>query len=396
VGYEHFDVNAAGFGGIGVKRWGRLAVITPPGAPDTLQELTITGWKPDRSMVRLHSLRFIPANDSSIDIVRLSNTVLWIAGNEVDPDGAISIEGPFIGSTRVSTAILADGPPDIPLFVSLSMPSSLTGRVETDRFQEVVGAEVDLFEPLNSSIRDKAAVLEHEAMILHRTARSGFDGSFTFERLGPAPYLLVVHDPKHGRGTLTVAGLSEPAIVRLVSPLRATGRILKHRVPAGGVRVRFVPDAEAYGGSLDPSLFFTEATTSAADGRFELILPPLLVGTVQVSSTEGSAVRIPLVGRPHKLDINLGDLALPDVRRLTVRLSNAESCVMSAVGPLGAPGLSIVRSSAFEGVHSFDLPEAGQWALDAQCNGISNWVQPPVVRIPEQGPDTMLDARVDR
>jgi hypothetical protein len=66
------------------------------------------------------------------------------------------------------------------------------------------------------------------------------------------------------------------------------------------------------------------------------------------------------------------------------------------VGPLGALGLSIVTSVGLDPVHWFDLPEGGEWALAAECNGIVHSVQPPIVHVASDDPDTTIEARVGR
>jgi hypothetical protein len=246
------------------------------------------------------------------------------------------------------------------------------------------------------SISDVLALEDQTPMILHATTRSDSNGAFTFERLAPAAYLVVVRDLKRGQGSYRVKAPGEPAVVRLVEPLRAIGRVLKLDAPVAGARVRFVPDATAYATSRDPTTLLTEETASGDDGHFELILPPSLAGAVQAVAPDGSSVRVPLEKGLGDREIDLGDVRLPDQRHLIVRLLTPQTCEMSAVGPLGALGLSIVKSVGVGSVHWFDLPEGGEWALAAECTGLVHSVEPPIVHVASDDPDTTIEARAVR
>lgn len=385
-----------------IRRWGRMVRLMPAGTAEDLQELEITAWRPDRSEVRQHTRRFTRIEDSTVDIIRLSQAAVWISGGESDGDGFISIDGPGVGSTRVSLPALAEGPPEAPFFVSLSMPFVLTGRVQSDGLQDVAGADVELFEPLAAPEGGGPPPAPQEIrrevprMILHASARSDSSGAFAFERLAPGSYLIVATENALGRGALEVTSLAAPAVVRLVSPVRARGRVLRQHRPVVGARVRFVPTPEAFLATADPRDLIADETATGDDGRFILPLPPQLDGAIQVIAAEGTSMRVSVAGSGASKEILMGDITLPEHRRLTVRLIDPAMCTMWAVGPLGPLGLTIVRATASGGEHWFDIPEAGEWALDAECQGVSYGVEPRSVVVPEHGPDTSVDVSIIR
>src|SRR5262249_24353250 len=111
---------------------------------------------------------------------------------------------------------------------------------------------------------------------------------------------------------------------------------------------------------------------------------------------DGAAVRVPVpaaISPGTSSDRSLGDISLPHPFRLTVRLLDADACQLSAAGPLGSLGLSVVLATAASNVHWFDLPEAGEWVLNAECGGIPRNLQPSVVRVTGQT-DVAIEARV--
>lgn len=403
IAYEY--VADAGTGVISVPRirqWGRMVTLMPAGTADDPQELEITAWRPDRSAVRPHTRRFGRIEDSTVDIIRLSQTAAWISGEESGADGFISIDGPAVGSTRVSLPALAEGTPEAPFFVSLSMPFVLTGRVQSGGLQDVAGADVELFEPLAASEgggphpAPQKAPREAPRMILHASARSDSSGAFAFERLAPGSYLIVATENALGRGSLEVKSLADPAVVRLVAPVRARGRVLRQHRPVVGARVRFVPTPEAFMATSDPRDLIADETATGDDGRFVLPLPPQLDGAIQVIAAEGTTMRVGVTRSGASKEILVGDITLPDRRRLTVRLIDPATCTMLAAGPLGSLGLTIVRATGSGGEHWFDIPEAGEWALDAECEGVSYSVEPRSVVVPAHGPDKNVDVRIIR
>jgi hypothetical protein len=380
-----------------VHRWGGLVVLDSGGiTPDDLRHIRLSAWKPGRSAVRPAVRRFRPVDDADVEVVRVSDVMFWIAGDSADPDRYLSVDGPSIGSIRLATAALTEAQPEAPLFVSLGTPFSLTGRVLDPRGEDVDHGEVELFELLHPSASNTRASLGTEPVILRATAFSDSAGAFTFDHLVPGTYFISVVDDNIGRGSLWIRSFGDPAVVRLVAPTRATGRVVKHQSPVASARVRFVPNVETFTAGVDPRLSIVEETTTAQDGSFSLALPPQSVGAIQVLAPDGVSARVPILGTTRTKEIALGTISLPDRRVLALRLLDPAPCALTAVGPLQYLGLTAVQASEMGGLHWFDIPEAGEWALTALCSDVSYPLLPGVVAVPASGPDTYLDVRLVR
>jgi len=379
-----------------IKLWGRAVVVTPGAvSPDDVRDVTLTAWTPARSRSRLQSKRFAADKDATIDIVRIAGTTtFWVAGGDTDPDAFVTVAGKAIGSTRVAMASLSDGPPDVPVYVPAAMPFSLDGRVQSSKGEDADGASVELFQLLPTRADDPSSTdLASQSLVRAAATRSDQNGRFSFDRLSTGPFLISVFDGTRGRGTAVVRSF-EPVVVRLVAPARASGRVLRNRLPVAGARIRFVPDVTALLSSTDATTLIAEERTTGIDGRFSFQLPPVAAGAVQITGPDGTSTRI-AVSRPDASgDMDLGDIVLPDHRQLTARVMNADGCVLTATGPLNGLGLTTVRASVSGVLHIFDIPEAGQWALDAECDGRGRDVEPVLVEIAATGPPATIDVRI--
>jgi hypothetical protein len=83
---------------------------------------------------------------------------------------------------------------------------------------------------------------------------------------------------------------------------------------------------------------------------------------------------------------------------MSVRLMDATACTMSAAGPLGGLGLSTIKGIGASNVYTFELPEPGEWVLNASCGGRSVILRPQVVSVPagrRDGP-LIVDVQVGR
>jgi hypothetical protein len=386
--------DASGGGSAWLRAWGRLMVVTPGGvAPDDLYGIRLSAWKPDRSRVRINLRRFIPVEDSGTDVIPLSSTTFWVAGQSTDRDAFIALEGPAIASLRVTISKIAEGPPETPLFVGAAAPLALAGRVESAEGRDVEGSDVELYEPLDETERN--APFESSPMIRRRQTRSDNNGAFIFDRIAAASYLLAVTDSSFGRATTRIESVTKPIVIRLAAPRRATGRVVRNRFPVAGARIRFVPTADVFVASADPLNLIAEETTTGGDGRFSLALPPDVHGVVQAIGPDSASARVPLIDGRGAAEFSLGDIELPEHLTLAVRLlEDNGSCTLSAIGPLSSLGFTIVRGTASGGVHWLDIPEAGEWALDAECGNERYTVQPTMVTVPANRSAPMVDVQL--
>jgi hypothetical protein len=380
-----------------IRRWGRLVIVTPGGvAAEELRGLKLSAWKPERSAYRTKVTRFVPAEASRIDTVSLGDGAFWIAGDETDPDAFVRLDADGIAAGRISVTELTDGPADARLFVAAAAPSEMVGVVESARGAAVDKADVELFESLSSGRNDGVLRLEERPMIRVAQTRTDDAGTFAFERLGGGPFLVTASRSDAGRGATLVDDAVSFVSVRLTPPSRVTGRVLRRGEPVAAARVRFVPSATALMVSRDPEELLAQEQATGLDGRFTLPLPAVPLGEMQIIGPDGASARVPVSGPGSEGETSVGDVVLPDNRHLTARLIDARPCTMSAIGPLGGLGLTIVHATDAANLHWFDLPEPGEWTLDAECGGRSRVLDPTIVNIPADGPDIVVDISIVR
>ena len=379
-----------------VLAWGRVLRLEPGGvAPDDVHDIQVSGWQPERSTVRANVRRFPLTKDISIQILRLSPTSFWIAGNSTDPDAFLLIEGPAVASGRLPVSVLADGPPDLPVFLSLIAPTTLSGRVQSKGDQDTSGATVELWQPADA---DTAAPPERDddtSYVLRATVTTDAAGAFEFPRLEPGRYRVSARHDTLGRGTAQVTSLAEPVVINLKAPARATGRVWRGGAPVVGARVRFIPDPDAFRAGSDPTDQFAADVTTDADGRFVLSLPPKRAGTLQIIAGDGAIARVPIPAGGDG-DVQIGDVTLADKRRVMVRLLDPAPCTLYATGPLGPLGMTMLTATGVVGTYWFDLPEPGTWILSAECGGTGFSLEPPSINVPSDGPDPVVAARLVR
>ena len=381
--------------GENIVQWGRvLQIVAGSAAPEGIQHLRATARKPERSAYRTQSQRFAPIDDGSVHIVPLSDGAFWVAGGTIEKDAYVEIEGPAIATAHIDTNLFREGGPESPIVRPVAAPVTMTGRVQNNHGADVVGAVVELLEPLRSP-RTGMSEPVLEPLLRRATTTSDANGGFTFDGLELGPYRVAAVEPRVGRGEVSVTSVSELVTVRLEAPVVATGRVLRHSLPVPDARIRFIPDIGAFLASTNTLDHITEEATTTADGRFLLPLPPNPSGVVQVIGPDDASVRVPLTVQSRSHELSVGDIVLPERRRVGALLvdGGGEDCALAAVGPLGRLGLATVRVTLVEGlVWWFDLPEAGEWALSANCRDVGRDIRPLTVAVPPTGPDPIFEA----
>ncbi len=206
------------------------------------------------------------------------------------------------------------------------------------------------------------------------------EGRFEFSGLENGTYQIAATAFSRGRLARWTTTASPPLVMTLEPPATATGRVVRQKLPAPGVTVRFVPASTAWRDSSDPSAHLTSDVITDQSGRFTLALPPQPSGDVQFIAPDGASTRVTLPALSNLSEVTLGDVALPEPIAIEIR-ADAAGCRMTAIGPAGALGLAVVPGRATSTIYQFDLPEAGQWFLDAECSGQHVSLQPAAIQV---------------
>jgi hypothetical protein len=379
----------------GPATWGRLVRVSAGGvSPADLHGLRITAWRADRSAVRPRARRFAPVEDDAVHVERISQTAFWVAGSLEPNDAFLVLQGPDVASQRIDLSSVASGPPEVPLFVAASVPISIAGRVESESGGAIEGADVELLVSLKAT-SDRQPPSD-APLVREDATHTDSDGRFEFKQLETGAYRIVARHPTLGRGEIWTTTGAAPPVVRLTPPVNVTGRVVRRGLPAPFVRIRFVPDASVWHSSVDPSLHVGSDAYTDETGRFTLPLPPNPVGSVQIIASDGAAVRVPVSPSNKTRQVALGDVALPSLLSAMVRLFPPIDCELSAAGPVGALGLSVVRATNSSNLYRFELPEPGTWFLNVQCGGQDYGLDPPLLIVPADAdaPSPTIDAQV--
>jgi hypothetical protein len=383
LGVAEVDARPAG--------WARIVRVTPGSAgPDDLRDLTIAARKPERPRARPQATRFEEADDESVRIAKLSDTVFWIAGVETNPDTSLVLEGPAIAVQRLPLTGISSGAPEDAVYWAARAGLMLEGRVhgphgETDPLQ------LEVWEPLSEG---RPRLDDETPAVRVRVVQTDPDGSFRLDRLDGRPLLLTAAHDLLGRARVWIAEPVPFIDLELTPPVRAIGRVLVHGLPAASALIRFAPDIDAFAAGADPRDYFAAGVRSGDDGRFVLPLPRRHSGSVWVALDDGASVRVAVAQSSGRGEVVLGDITVPDNRHLTVRVVEGAACTLVAIGPLGVLGLKIVRAGSVTGVYELDLPESGSWNLVAECGANAFRVDPPVVVVPEDRDVPAIDVRV--
>jgi hypothetical protein len=290
---------------------------------------------------------------------------------------------------------VASGPPDSPFVIDAASGVSVIGRVEARSGEPVEGALVELFARAPAAgdgpVDEKA--LETTPVVRLATVVADGEGRFEFSGLEHGTYQVAATAFSRGRLARWTTTASPPLVMTLEPPATATGRVVRQKLPVPGAKVRFVPASTAWRNSSDPSAHLTSDVSTDESGRFALALPPQPSGDVQFIAPDGASMRITLPALSNLSEVALGDVALPERIAVEIR-ADVAGCTMTAIGPAGALGLAVVPGRAMSTIYQFDVPEPGQWFLDAECSGQHVSIQPPAIQVTPTGTLSSFDVHV--
>jgi hypothetical protein len=395
IGYVVVGPAGAAWGG--KAEWGRLVRIAPGGlSPERLADLRISSWTVDRPASRPNTQKLDVIPDATLQVFRVSDTSFWVSGPMPSTDAFLRLDGPGIARHHTTMLTVASGPPDSPFVIDATDGVSIAGRVEARSGEPVEGALVELFAktPAADEGPGEERALAKIPVVRLATEVADGQGRFEFSGLEHGAYQVVATAFSRGRlARWTTTASPPPLLMTLDPPARATGRVVRHKLPAPGVTVRFVPASTAWRNSSDPSAHLTSDVSTDQSGRFTLALPPQHSGDVQFIAPDGASTRMTLPALSNLSEVALGDVALPELIVVEIR-ADVAGCRMTAIGPAGALGLAVVPGRATSTIYQFDLPEPGEWFLDAECSGRQASIQPPAIRVQSASSLTFFDVRI--
>jgi len=380
----------------GRAEWGRLVRIEPGGiAPESLGDLRISSWTIDRPASRPNTQKLDVIPDTTLQVIKVSDTSFWISGPFPSTDAFLRLDGSAVARHDTTMLTVASGPPDIPFVIDATNGVSITGRVEAQSGEPVEGAFLELFARApagNDGPVDEKALAKAPVVRLATVVADG-EGRFEFSGLENGTYQIAATAFSRGRLARWTTTAGPPLVMTLEPPATATGRVVRQKLPAPGVTVRFVPASTAWRNSSDPSAHLTSDVITDQSGRFTLALPPQPSGDVQFMAPDGASTRVTLPALSNLSAVTLGDVALPEPIAIEVR-ADVAGCRMTAIGPAGALGFAVVPGRAASTLYQFDLPEPGQWFLDAECSGQHVSIQPPAIQVKSTSSLAFFDVRI--
>jgi Carboxypeptidase regulatory-like domain len=366
----------------GVAEWGRLVRVAPAGVSvESPGDLRISSWVVDRPAGRPNTQKLDVIPSTAFQIVNVSRTSYWVSGPFPSPDAFLRLDGTAIARHDSPMLRVAGGPPDSPFVVEATTGVSIVGRVETRSGEPVEGALIELFARAPGSddpVDEKSSA--SVPVVRLATAVADGEGQFEFSGLENGSYQVTATAFSRGRRARWTTTASAPLLMTLEPPATVTGRVVRQQLPAAGVKVRFVPANTAWRNSSDPSAHLTADVATDDSGRFELPLPPQPSGDVQFVAPDGASTRMALPALSDLSEIALGDVALPEPIAVVIR-ADVAGCRMTAIGPSGALGFARVAGRATSTIYRFDVPEPGEWFLDAECSGQHVSLQPPAIHV---------------
>lgn len=381
-------------------RWGRvLRVDAPRPAAAEGRQLVARRVRPSLAVPDAIRPRF--EIDDRVAVAPVGSQTYWITGHDEALRTVLDISGSDIGRMTIPAAELRDGPPELVMTVQASEPLELRGIVVDGLEEPVAGAVVSLYEgiTLERRLDPSQPATVYQRWLADRT--TGARGEFVFEGLGRQDYEAIAIHSTLGRGTARDwAGNGRTLLVRLVKPPQIRGRVVRNGRPQAHVPVRLLPASSQLAPGSDPVNYAGAPTAADREGRFTIGLPSQGASQLVIGSAATALLRHPLPEASVMPPVtDLGDLSLPDPTELLVQLDIPAACDLLAAGPVGTPGLSVVRAQAHpSGLLRLDVPETGYWIVSLVCEGRDIALSPPFIRVAESddGQIVRLQAVVDR
>jgi hypothetical protein len=379
----------------GNAEWGRLVRVVSGLSVETLSDLRVSSWTVERPPSRPNTQKLDVVPDTTFQVVRISATSFWVSGPSPSSDAFLRLDGSGVAQHNTTMHALADGPLDSPFVIDATSGVAITGRVETRSGEPADGAVIELFArtPGGSDGPVDEKSLANVPIVRLATTVADKEGQFEFGGLESGPYQVVATAFSRGRLARWTTTVSPPLLITLEPPATATGRIVRHKLPVPDVKVRFVPGQAAWRNSSDPSAHLTADVTTDESGRFTLPLPPTPSGDVQFIAPDGASKRISLPALSSLSEITLGDVALPELISVVLR-ADVAGCRLTAIGPTGALGFALATGRATATSYQLDLPEPGEWFLDAECAGQHASLQPSVILLKSGRSSASFDVRI--
>ncbi len=312
---------------------------------------------------------------------RLGDAALWVEGSEPEPsEGSprLEIAGPGAATARLDLSRIR-GSPLTTVEIALAPEEVIEGDVRSEG-RILSGAAVTLMKFLEAS--SGASGMDDERVMEGVGERStDATGRFRFDRLARGEYELTVSHPRRGRARLVVRA---PSINRVALKPHALirGRVVSSGVPVAGAAVTVLPSYDAVLAARNPATLIGESVQTAVDGRFEIVTPD--EGRVTLTALrEEAAARIDL-GDAQALPpiVDLGDVRLDEPLEVVILLELPATCVLSAAGPIGQPGIMLRRAESL-GPGRWILRSAleGRWLVEASCGGADVALDPALIEI---------------
>ncbi|MDQ3070070.1 MAG: carboxypeptidase-like regulatory domain-containing protein [Acidobacteriota bacterium] len=319
---------------------------------------------------------------SAARIHRVGPSSFWVEG-EFGDDVELELRSP--GASRVVLPLLSVlRSPSVPLDVPMAREETIDGDVRS-RGLLLEGATVAL-SLLLPALDTKPVKDAHRRR--ERLAETVTDGAgrFRFDGLSPGQYEVYAVHPQRGRVRAVLTPTAFPRLV--LEPARiARGRVTRHGIPVQGALVSALPALETVMAAPNPLALAVETMPTAADGRFEILLPE--EGRVALLISSGPASQRFDLGDIEALPAvtEVGDIKLAAPIDVEILLELPDGCALQAAGPFGETGVSVIRAAVLSpGRWRLPLPMAGRWIVAGTCAGMEVALDPPVLDIREAGP----------